>query len=75
MIRYIKRQQHKKILTPRYKTIRTTTEVWPWNDQYKITGGLKPVLPYLTSPHPQLLQWFTAFSWLFGPHGEYLPSQ
>ena len=44
---YIRLKQHKNS-TPKHKTIRTTTEVSPWNDQlYKITGGgggLKPVL-------------------------------
>ena len=51
---YIRLKPHKN-LTPKHKTIRTRTEVSPWNDQqYKITGGgggvLKSVLqgPNLT---------------------------
>ena len=30
---HIRRQQHKKIYTPRHKTKGTTTEVSTWNDQ------------------------------------------
>ena len=47
---YIRFKQHKK-LTPKHTTNGTISEVLPWNDQqYKNTGGLKPVLqaPNLT---------------------------
>ena len=47
---YIRLKQHKNS-TPKHNTIKTTTEVSPWNDQkYKITGGLIPILqdPNLT---------------------------
>ena len=41
---YIRLKQHKNS-TAKNKTIRTTTEVPPWNNQeYKITGWLKLVL-------------------------------
>ena len=46
---YIRLKQHKHS-TPKHKTIRTTKEVSPWNEQlYKITGGLNRFYRRLTS--------------------------
>ena len=48
---YIRLKQHKNS-TPKHKTLRTTAEVSPWNDQqYKsLGGGVNQFYRALTSP-------------------------